>query len=82
MQVKVMERLATTAARAAKIAGVTAALLVSAPGTGAYDSAAAAPAAGQWWEVRMGTWVICVPIPCMPGMPWCCNGFSPPGPIM
>ncbi|MDE2982318.1 MAG: hypothetical protein OXU74_14095 [Gemmatimonadota bacterium] len=82
MQGKTMERLGATLARSAKVAGVAAALLFSAPGTGEHASAAAASVDGDWWEVRMGTWVLCLPIPCLIGSPYCCDMFAPPGPMM
>lgn len=82
MQGKTMERLGATATRTAKIAGVAAVLLFSAPGTGEHASSAAASVDGHWWEVRMGTWVLCLPIRCLVGSPYCCDMFAPPGPMM
>ncbi|MDE2804480.1 MAG: hypothetical protein OXN18_04945 [Gemmatimonadota bacterium] len=81
MQGKTMECLATAAARSAKIACVAAALLVSAPGTGEHASVTAASVNGDWWRVHFGTWILCLPIRCMVGTPYCCDMFSPPGPM-
>lgn len=81
MQGKTMERLGATLARSLKVAAVAAALLFSAPGTGEHASAAAS-VDGDWWEVRMGTWVLCLPIRCLAGMSNCCDMFAPPGPMM
>ena len=82
MQGKKMKRLGTTAARSAKILAVAAALLLAAPGTGEYAAANAASVDGDRWEVRMWTWVLCLPMPCPVGLSNCCDLFAPPGPVM
>lgn len=82
MRDKTMERLRTTLARSAKVAGVAAALLFSAPGTGEHAAAAAASVENDRWRVHFGTWVLCLPIRCMVGTPYCCDMFSPPGPMV
>lgn len=81
MQGKTMERLGATLARSAKVAAVAAALLFSAPGTGEHASVAAASVENDRWRVHFGTWVLCLPIRCMAGSPYCCDMFSPPGPM-
>ena len=77
-----MKRLRTAVAGGTRIAGIALALALVAPGTGAHATAAAAAAADDHWQVEVGPFILCIPVPCPEMSNSCCGPFDVSGPLV
>ena len=77
-----MKKLRTAVAGGIRIAGVALALALVAPGTGGHATAAAAAVADDHWQVEVGPFILCIPVPCPEASNSCCGPFDVSGPVI
>lgn len=76
-----IRKLRTAVADGTRIAGVALALALVAIGTRGHATAAAA-AADDYWNVEVGPFILCIPVPCPEMTNRCCGPFDVSGPVI